>query len=334
MTIMVVDQQGATVRKNGGQIQVVVRGRQPYNVPLNEIEQMVLQGNVQLTTQAAAALLRAEARVVFTDRYGGNPREIVSLKGRARDALRQHAQLRLVDNEQRTLAIAKAIVEGKVNNQRVLLMRRAEQDRRLRPPIDGMMAMLKRVQHAQTLDEARGYEGKAAAYYFEALRLFFPEEWGFNGREYHPAPDPANALLSLMYTKLMRDVDLAIQIVGLDSYIGFFHALGYNRPGLALDIMEEFRPTLADVVSLSLVGDGQITLHDFERTNNPERPVQMTTEALKKVTFAYEARLADRIHHPMQQGEVNYRRAIELQVRQMARVIEGEKPDYEPLRIR
>lgn len=334
MTVMVVDQQGATVRKNGGQIQVVVRGRQPYSMPLNEIEQIILQGNVQLTTQAAAALLRAEARVLFTDRYGGNPIDLISRKGRARNALRQLAQLRLVDDEQKTLAIAKAIVEGKINNQRVLLMRRAEQDRRLRPPIDGMMGMLKRVQHAQTLDEARGYEGKAAAYYFEALRLFFPEEWGFNGREYHPAPDPANALLSLMYTKLMRDVDLAIQIVGLDSYIGFFHALGYNRPGLALDIMEEFRPTLADVVSLSLIGDGQITLHDFERTNNPDLPVRMTTEALKKVTFAYEARLADRIHHPMQQGEVHYRKAIELQVWQMARVIEGEKPDYEPLRIR
>jgi CRISPR-associated protein Cas1 len=334
MSIVYVDQQGATVRKNGGQLQVVVRGKQPYAIPINEVEQLILQGNVQLTTQAASALLRAEARVLFTDRFGGNPFDLNSRKGRARDALRQQAQLRLIENESRTLAIAKAIVEGKVSNQRVLLMRRAEQDRRLRAPIDGMMAMLKRVQHAQTLDEARGYEGKAAAYYFEALRLFFPEDWGFNGREYHPAPDPANALLSLMYSKLMRDVEMKIQIVGLDSYIGFFHALGYNRPSLALDLMEEFRPILADVVSLSLIGDGQITLYDFERTNEPELPVRMTREALKKVTIAYEARMADRIFHPMQPGEVDYRRAIELQVRQMARVIEGEKPDYEPIRIR
>jgi CRISPR-associated protein Cas1 len=332
MAIVYVDQQGATVHKHGGQLRVMVRGQTTFAIPTNDLEQLVLQGNVQITTQALLMLVSNKVDVVFTSQYGRTWGRWTALE--SKHAKRRHAQLKLVDDEPRGLEVARAIVEGKINNQRVLLQRRTAHDPKLRGAVGGMMAMLKQCEGATTLDQLRGYEGKAAAYYFEALRTMIPEEWGFKVRAYHPAPDPANALFSFVYSKLMRDVELKIQLVGLDTYLGIFHALGYDRPGLALDLMEEFRPVLADVVVMTLIGDAALTLDDFERTSDPDLPVRLSRTALKTVTLAYEARLADRVFHPLQGGQVEYRRAIELQVRQLAQVIDGERPTYEPIRIR
>jgi CRISPR-associated protein Cas1 len=332
MAIVYVDQQGATVQKNGGQLRVMYRGQPTFTIPSNDLEQLVLQGNVQITTQAALMLLALKVDVVFTNQYGQYKGHLIGLESRY--AKRRHSQLKLVEDESHALAVARAIVEGKINNQRVLLQRRVQQDPKIRNPVNGMMAMLKQCQSATSLDQLRGFEGKAAAYYFEALRVMIPDEWGFKVRAFHPPPDPVNALLSFVYTKLMRDVELKIHLVGLDAYLGVFHALGYDRPGLALDLMEEFRPILADVVSLTLISDGTISVDDFERTEDPDLPVKLARSAIKTVTLAYESRMSDRIFHPLQDGKVDYRRAIELQVRQMAQVIEGERPDYEPILIR
>src|SRR5690606_19743918 len=112
--------------------------------------------------------------------------------------------------------------------------------------VGGMMNMLQAASGAANLDQLRGYEGKAAAFYFEGIKTFFEPEWNFKAREYYPPPDPANAMLSFAYTMLMKDVETKIQLVGLDPYLGFYHMLGYNRPALALDLMEEFRPTISD----------------------------------------------------------------------------------------
>jgi CRISPR-associated protein Cas1 len=197
-----------------------------------------------------------------------------------------------------------------------------------------MQAMLRRAIDARDLDQLRGFEGKAAAYYFAGIRTFFAPEWGFRERAYYPPPDPANALLSLAYTLLMKDVEAKIQLVGLDPYLGFFHTLGYNRPSLALDIMEEFRPLLADIVVLNLVRGGHITLADFEWTNDPELPVRLSRPAVHVLVSAYEERLEDRAFHPLANGQTDYRRVIELQVRQMARIVRGEADTYEPVTIR
>lgn len=110
--------------------------------------------------------------------------------------------------------------------------------------------------------------------------------------------------------------------------------LGYSRPALALDIMEEFRPSIADVVVLNLVRGEHITLDDFEWTGRETLPVRMTKRAIDALVTAYEQRLTERIHHPLANGQIDYRRAIEYQVRQMARVISGDAPVYEPLVMR
>lgn len=332
MAVVYVREQGAILRKDGEVIRVIQKDRQLFQIPLSDLEQLVLIGNVQITTQAVVMLMKHQVEVVFLSAYGGYRGHTLSVG--SKHAKLRLQQLRLCDDAQRSLKVAKQIVAGKVTNQRVVLQRRTGADARLRQALDGMARMQAQSEASHDLDQLRGFEGKAAALYFEGIRSFFAPDWGFRERAYFPPPDPANALLSFTYTLLLKDVETKLQLVGLDPYLGVFHALGYDRPGLALDVMEEFRPSIADLVVLNLVRGEKITLDDFERTNLPELPVRMTKAAMETVVQAYEARMADKIYHPLANGQTDYRRAIELQVRQMARVIEGQTADYPPLEMR
>lgn len=332
MAVVYVREQGATVRKAGEQLRVTQRNRELFTIPLASLEQLILLGNVQITTPAAALLMRTGVDVVFMSSYGTYHGRMIRLGSKF--AQLRHQQLRLCDDEARAMEIATQIVAGKINNQRVVLQRRTDPDDRIRSALGSMADMLRQASGARNLDQLRGFEGRAAAWYFEGIRAFFPPDWGFETREYYPPPDPANALLSFAYTLLRKDIEAKIQLVGLDPYLGFFHALGYDRPALALDLMEEFRPAIADIVVLSLVTGGHITPEDFERTNNPELPVRMTPAAIEVLITAYENRLSDRIYHPLANGQTEYRRAIELQVRQMARIVQGQERHYHPLELR
>jgi len=327
-----VHEQGAVVRKRGGLLQITKGKDTLKELPLMQIEQLICVGNVQVTTQAGKYMVRQGIDVVFMTTTGEYDYRYDRSEYKFADLRRM--QMRLVDNPQRSLEIARDIVVGKINNQRVVLQRRAEEDRQADRALKGMLSMLRQVQSAQDLDQLRGFEGKAAAYYFEGIRTFFPRKWGFTKREYYPPPDAANALLSYCYTLLLKDVKTKLHIVGLDPSFGFFHALADNRPSLALDVMEEFRPSISDIVVLTLVLNGHITLADFERTDNAGLPVRLTQEGREVLIAAYENRLSERIHHPMAQGETSLRNGIEYQARQMRWVVEGRAVHYETIQLR
>ncbi len=332
MSVVYVREQGAMVRKSGQQLHVMQGEKHLLRIPMANLEQLIIVGNVQLTTPAAILLLKSNVDVVFMSTYGTYQGRLA--RNESRFAELRHQQLRLCDDNDRSLAIALQLVRGKVANQRVVLQRRAERDREARRALNSMMNMMKQAERSRDLDQLRGFEGKAAADYFAGIRTFFTADWGFQTRQYYPPPDPANALLSFAYTLLLKDTVASIQLVGLDPYLGFFHALGYNRPALALDIMEEFRPAVADIVVLTLVTNQQITLRDFEWTDQPELPVRMTPPAVDKLIAGYETRLEETIHHPLANGQTSYRRALELQARRIARVVQGTDPDYESVAMR
>lgn len=332
MSVVYVREQGAMVRKSGEQLRVMQGEKHLLKIPLANLEQLIIVGNVQLTTPAAILLMKLNVDVVFMSTYGKYQGRLS--RNESRFAELRHKQLRLCDDARRSLEIALQVVTGKISNQRVVLQRRADEDRDAKRALHDMLQMMQRAERARDLDQLRGFEGKAAANYFAGIRTYFTADWGFKAREYYPPPDPANALLSFAYTLLLKDTVAAIQIVGLDPYLGFFHALGYNRPSLALDIMEEFRPTVADIVVLTLVLNGQITLADFEWTDQPELPVRMKPPAVDVLIQAYETRMEDTIYHPLANGQTSYRRALELQARRIARVIRGEDRGYEALVMR
>lgn len=332
MSVVYVREQGAMIRKSGQQLRVLQGEKPLLQIPLANLEQLIIVGNVQLTTPAAVLLLKSNVDVVFMSTYGTYQGRLSRNESRAAEL--RHQQLRLCDDGGRSLEIALQVVRGKVANQRVVLQRRAEESRDAKRALQDMLEMMRRAERARDLDQLRGFEGKAAASYFAGIRTYFPAEWGFKAREYYPPPDPANALLSFAYTLLLKDTVAGIQLVGLDPYLGFFHTLGYNRPALALDIMEEFRPMIADIVVLTLVVNGQITLTDFEWTDQPELPVRMKPPAIDRLIQSYETRMEDTIYHPLANGQTSYRRALELQARRIARVVRGDESGYEALVMR
>jgi CRISPR-associated protein Cas1 len=198
-----------------------------------------------------------------------------------------------------------------------------------------MMQMRQGAVQATNIESLRGYEGKAAAYYFEALRVFIDPAWRFEKREYYPPPDPFNALLSFAYSLLLKDVTAGVNLVGLDLYVGFLHEINYGRPSLALDLMEEWRPVVADALVLELVNRGSILPENFTWTGNVRRPVELGEDGVEQVLRAYGRRLETTGYHPLAGpgGETTWQRAIVLQVRRLARVIADRESGYEPFQI-
>jgi CRISPR-associated protein Cas1 len=206
---------------------------------------------------------------------------------------------------------------------------------------------------AKTLDELRGLEGQAAKEYFGLVRRMLKppvdgKTWGFERRAYYPPPDPVNALLSFGYTLLLNDLIAACQLIGLDPYLGFFHAIDYGRPSMALDLEEEFRPVIVDSIVLTAVNRRMLGLKDFEKPK-PEaegegdaRPVAgqgnvaiyLTPEARNKFVALYESRVNEQVVYPPLNERTSYRRVLELQAQQMARVILGQAREYRPVEIR
>lgn len=327
-----VREQGAVVRKQGGQLRVTQGRKRILDLPLMNIQQLVLIGNVQLTTQAAKYMLSEDIDVVFMTIHGKYLGRLDKMESKFSGLRRM--QVRLTDNSQRSLELARQIVVGKINNQRVVLQRRAEEDLRAEAALKGMLRMLKRVQDATDLDQLRGFEGKAAAHYFDGLRTYFPDAWGFQGREYYPPPDPINSALSFAYTLLLKDVTARLQLVGLDPAFGFFHALENNRPSLALDMMEEFRPSIVDLVVVGLVFNNYLSPEDFEFTDDAGLPVRLSDAGRALLVEAYESRLSDKVFHPIANGETEYRNALLFQARQLRWIVEGRAADYETLQLR
>jgi len=340
MTVLYVKEPGAVIRRDVERIKVTRRppGKRVdellHSIAVRDLEQVVLYGNVQLTTQAAALLLENEIDVVYLSHYG-------KFRGRlgqdgSKFARLRHAQLRLVGDERRALALAMAIVAAKLANQRGVVLRLGqaaggEMQRALQQAAAGIEQMRSASRQARTLDALRGFEGKGGVYYFGALKALLPPRWGFRGRQYHPAPDPFNALLSFGYALLQKDMSATIHLVGLDPFLGCFHALEYGRPSLTLDLMEEFRPLAVDEVVLGLALTGRLNPEDFTYTEREERPVELGEGKMPLVIEAYEARLAQTVLHTDSHTQQSLRRCMELQARIYARVVLETRQSYQGL---
>jgi CRISP-associated protein Cas1 len=351
MTTIYVKEQGAVIGRDGERLIIRKDGSILESVPFGKINQVVLMGNVQLTTQAATSLLDRNIDVLFLSSYGKYRFRLVG-EGSKHASLRQK-QLKLSMEASFALKVAKPMVEAKIHNQRLVLQRQTgrlasleqrDQGVAARPAdqqvfdraLAGMMQMRRAALACSNLDSLRGYEGKAAAYYFEAVRSLLHPEWGFEKRAYYPPPDPFNALLSFAYSLLLKDVLAAVNVVGLDPYQGFFHEIDYGRPSMALDLMEEWRPLIADSLALELVNRGSLKPGEFVRSGNPRRPVELGETGVSRVLQAYGQRLETRLHHPLAGpgGQTTLRRALILQARRLVRTIDGRDRTYEALKAR
>ena len=200
---------------------------------------------------------------------------------------------------------------------------------------------------AESIDELLGIEGAAANFYFEQFsgmikvadelsapnpvgeQLFF--NFNFAQRNRRPPTDPVNAMLSLAYSLLSKDCAVAALAVGFDPYVGFYHQPRFGRPALALDLMEEFRPLIAESVVLTCINNRIVTEKDFVRAG---KTVNLTSPGRKRFLQAYEQRMTSLLTHPVFDYKVSYRRALELQARMLAKTLTGEIAEYISLTTR
>lgn len=339
MATYYVREQGAVVRKQEQRLLVTKeRGDRLAEIPLHQLEQLVVMGNVQLTTQALALLLQSEVDVVFMSTRGKVRGRVVANESKFAEL--RLKQLQVMSDELANLALAKSIVVGKLANQ-LAYLRLALQPRsdgvapKDRGQIDkstrGIAEAMIGAQAAGNADSLRGFEGRAGAWYWPAFRTLLKDELGFTQRVYHPSPDPVNALLSFGYALLQKDVNAAVQLVGLDPYLGFFHTVQYGRPSLVLDLMEEFRPLIVDPLVVELINRGVIGRQDFTKGPEAERPIQLSDQGVRRVIEQYEMRVTTPVKYPFTGEQTGWRRCLELQTRQMARVVKGEARVYQTM---
>jgi CRISP-associated protein Cas1 len=325
MAILYVQQQGSMVRKRDHQIVITKEGVTLHEAPIEKIDQVVLMGRgVQLSTALLIDLLERGIPVTLTNQHGSRHYATLTA-GPSRFGDLRTRQMEFVQTPAVALGLAKEIVRAKLTNQRTLLA--ATMWPAAATACIQIDAAISAAANASTIDILRGYEGAGAAAYFGAWRVSLPTAWGFGGRAFYPPPDPVNAMLSFGYTLVLNDMLTAVQITGLDPYLGIFHTVEAGRPSLALDLMEEFRPLIIDRLVLDLVQTSAIGRERFGRPPDRTNAVYLDEAGRALFVERYEAALHARMR--LSNGEQTMlRRILLLQTQAVARVFRGQQERY------
>ena len=325
-----VQAQGAVVGKSGDQLEVKQKGQSLQKVRLMEVSHLALFGNVQVTTQALRELCDRNIPICYFS-YGGWFRGITNGMAHKNVELRCRQYLGAMTPET-ALPIARQMVFGKIKNCRTLLRRNHRE-----PPtatLAELDRLADRVETAPSLDTLLGIEGAAARTYFSEFQGMIKAEsldFDFHGRNRRPPRDPVNAVLSFLYAMLIKQAMVTAFTVGFDPYLGFYHQPKYGKPALALDLVEEFRPLIADSVCLNLINNRELGPEHFITRGDA---AALTQNGRRKVIEAYERRMDSLITHPLFGYAVSYRRILEIQARLLSRHLLGELTAYPVFRTR
>lgn len=325
-----VQEAGARVGKSG-EVLVIEAQAGKTEVAVGDISELVLLGPVTLTTPALGALLREEIPVTWASSGGWVLGHTVST-GHKNVSVRI-AQFRAAFDDRRCLMLARSLVAAKIRNSRVFLRRnfKAGDEAERDAAIEAMARLADRALHAPTAAELLGLEGEAAARYFRLFATMlgdgareFPA-FAFDKRTRRPPADPVNAMLSLGYAMLSRTWLSVLSAVGFDPYLGFYHKPRFGRPALALDMMEPFRPILADSTVIQVINNGEVKADGFLAAGPA---VNLKPHARRAFIAAYERRLDQEVTHPVFGYRVSMRRLLEVQARLLARHLAGEIEEF------
>jgi CRISPR-associated protein Cas1 len=326
---------GASVRQDHLTLKVVVEQQTKLTVPIHQLDGVAVFGGVHVTPSAMALCAENNVAVSYLTESGRLLARVDAPS--SGNVLLRREQFRAADLETKRTEISKAVIAGKIHNARNLLMRSArdsdspDDQEALSTAAERLGGSLPQLGEATNTDSARGYEGDAARIYFDVFpRLIRQNREHFtpNGRTRRPPLDRMNALLSFLYGLLRHDCSAALQAAGLDPSVGFLHVDRPGRPGLALDLMEEFRPLIADRVALALVNRQQVDPAGF--TFREGGGVEMSEATRRAVIAAYQTRKRDEVTHPTLEQKCPVGRLWFLQARILARVIRGDLATYVP----
>ena len=325
-----VQARGAKVAKSGETLVVSVNDEKVATARLAETSQVVLMGSIYITAPCLQELMWRGIPVTWHSHGGwfyghtvGNGHKNVELRT---------AQYRASFDPATCLRFAKGLVSAKILNCRTLLRRNWKSSNDNRDVLIELKEDSRRVARVRSPAVLLGVEGTAAARYFRALPAMLSGTdtaqayaFDFEKRNRRPPTDPINALLSFAYTLLTRAWTVTLTAVGFDAFRGLYHQPRYGRPALALDLMEPFRPLVADSVVLQVINNGEVRPIDFRAAAGS---VALTPEGRRRFIAAFERRLSHEIVHPLFGYRVSYRRLMEMQARLLGRYLLGEIPAY------
>ena len=330
-----VTSQESYLSKDGECVCVHLKESGKKKIPIHNLGGLVLFGQISCSPYLLGHCAENGVAVSWLTEYG---RFLASMQGPVSgNVLLRREQYRKADAPVFFAALARAFTIGKIYNCRTVL-RRAGRDRP-DPALDEVCkklgACLEQLSREAPLDVVRGVEGNAARLYFSVFGSLITsrdQAFAFTGRSRRPPLDAVNCLLSFIYTLLAHDVRSALESVGLDPAVGYLHRDRPGRPGLALDLMEEFRPYLADRLACTLINKGQVKAGGFKRQETGA--VLMDENTRKEVIGAWQNRKKDEIEHPFLGERVQVGLLWHLQARLLARHIRGDLDAYPPFVVR
>lgn len=292
-----------------------------HKVAAQTVNEIVLMGNPQVTGDAFTYALELGMPIHYLSCFGKYLGS--ALPKSSRNGQLRLAQYQVYSDPVKRLELVKTIVTAKIHNQYNVLYRHNEKDN----PLKERKSLVK---NQQTLDQVRGVEGLAAREYFACWQNMVGKQWTFNGRNRRPPTDPVNSLLSFAYALLQSQVMAAVNVAGLDPYIGYLHEVHHGQPAMVLDLMEEFRALIADNLVLSILNKQEIKPNDFNESLGAYR---LKDNAKKTFLQAFDKKMNDEFKHPVFDYRCTYRRGIELQARLLSRHLQEGVP-YKPLSLR
>ncbi|MGA2527025.1 MAG: type I-C CRISPR-associated endonuclease Cas1c [Smithellaceae bacterium] len=335
LNTLFVTTQGAYLAKEGETVVVKVNQEIRLRVPVHTIGGIICFGNVSCSPFLMGFCGENGVGISFLSEYG---HFLARVQGPVSgNVLLRREQYRKADNQEYSAEMAKEFVTGKIVNCRTVLQRALRDHAQklaeniLRQSISDLSRSLEALELNQSLDAVRGLEGDAAHTYFSVfdhLIVAQKESFTFQERNRRPPLDNVNCLLSFLYTLLMHDCRSALESVGLDPAVGFLHRDRPGRPSLALDMMEEFRPFLADRLTLSLINLRQVQEKGFNKTE--AGAVMMNDETRRSLLVTYQERKQEEIYHPFLDEKVTIGLLFHVQALLLARCLRGELDGYPP----
>ncbi|RKX23012.1 MAG: subtype I-C CRISPR-associated endonuclease Cas1 [Candidatus Zixiibacteriota bacterium] len=328
---------GAYLSKERETVKISIEHETKLRVPIHNLENIICFGNVSCSPFLMGFCAKNNVQISFLTEYG---KFLARIQGPiSGNVMLRREQYRKADNENFSADFARSIVIAKINNSRAVILRTArekpELNQTLKKTASKMLKLLKELKEPIKLDSVRGVEGMAAKEYFNVFDLLIvnqKDDFFFHKRSRRPPLDKMNALISFLYTILMHDISSALEAVGLDPAVGYLHRDRSGRPGLALDLMEELRPYIADRLALTLVNRNQIKGKDF--INSESNAIVMSEKGRKLLLTTYQKRKQDEIMHPFLNEKISVGLLPHAQTLLMARFLRGDIDAYPPFVIK
>ena len=327
-------QHGGVLGKDQARFSVKHSKHPTAYIPAIHVDQIMVFGNSQITTQAMHYCLEKRIPIYLLSAAG---RYYGAIESFDTDPVKLHKRQFLVSDDERfSQTLACAFIEGKLRNSQLVLKRyaRHQQLPEFSQAAKRFTHIINKIQNAESLDQLRGYEGNAARIYFQALVKTLNPKWQFSKRIKNPPTDPINALLSYGYTILFYNVYSLLRLHGLNPHVGFLHPIRMGHPALVSDIIEEFRAIIVDSVVFNLVFNERLSPEGFYWPDGRESACWIKPEAKRIFIKALEQKFNSKITHPHSGLKIDYRRAIAHQIRQLSAVIRGTEIQYKAMVLR